>query len=171
MYLPGPSSAGSKLKSLALVICLVIMSSSWADSSHLEPSDAESIQDHLITGTWNVVMIWAHDCVACNQEAADYAALHSRHTGNTAEVLGISMDGEGFHIEAQQFVERHNLTFPSLLIEPAELVSYYESMTQTPWIGTPSFMIFDPQGDLAAKQAGAIPAHLIDQFLEQHAGS
>ena len=151
-------------------MCLVTASNAWADSAHLEPADSESIQNHLKTGMWNVVMIWAHDCVACNEEAADYAALHNRHTGKTAEVLGVSMDGEALYTEAQQFVERHNLTFPSLLMEPAELVSYYETMTQTPWIGTPSFMIFDPQGNLAAKQAGAIPAHLIDQFLEQHAG-
>ena len=156
---------------MVLAICLVSATSNWADSNFLESSDSDSIQDHLTVGKWNVVMIWAHDCVACNQEAADYAALHSRHTGKTAEVLGISMDGENFRTEARKFVERHNLTFPSLLLEPEELVSYYESMTQTPWIGTPSYMIFDPQGNLAAKQAGAIPAHLIDQFLAQHVGS
>ena len=171
MFHAWPSIAERHFKFLALVICLVAASSVWSDSASLEPSDSDSIQDHLVAGTWNVVMIWAHDCVACNQEAADYSALHSRHTGKTAEVLGISMDGKDFRAEARKFVERHNLTFPSLLLEPAELVSYYEFMTQTPWVGTPSFMIFDPQGNLAAKQAGAIPAQLIDQFLEQYKDS
>ena len=39
---------------------------------------------------------------------------------------------------------------------------------QRPWIGTPSFLLFDPQGNLLAQQVGAVPPELIEEFIAKH---
>ena len=137
---------------------------------NLETGEPESIEDHKVDGKWLVVMLWASDCIACNNEAHQYVDFHHRHKDDDAIVLGVSLDGEGKVAEAEAFVSRHQVNFANLLAEGVEIVDYYQNLTNTPWIGTPSFLIFGPDGSLEAKQVGAVPAALIDQFLAQYTG-
>ncbi len=113
-------------------------------------------------------MIWASDCIACNQEAGEYADFHLEHHSDDAKILGVSVDGKIRKTEAMDFVNRHNIPFANLLAEWGEFANYYETVTQSGWVGTPSFLVFDPNGDLEAKQAGAIPVEIIELFLQQN---
>ena len=107
----------------------------------------------------------------CNRDASSYDAFHSRHKETDAKVLGISVDGKSGIAEARDFVHRHKVEFDNLLIDLEELVWFYEGLTSSQWIGTPTFLVFGPEGNLQAKQAGAIPVNLIEMFLEQNSSS
>jgi len=127
-----------------------------------------SISDYAGQGKWLVVMIWASDCHICNQEAHSYVDFHFAHADDDAEVLGITIDGQEKKAEARKFIERHNINFPSLIGEPADVARLFSELTGTYFVGTPAFLFFDPQGELRAQQVGAVPPELIENFIKQH---
>lgn len=124
-----------------------------------------SLNEYTGQGKWTVVMLWASDCHACNAEAKQYVKFHKAHKEKDASILGISLDGETKKAEANKFIERHGVTFPNLIEEPGKVENLYASLTGQPWIGTPSFLIYSPTGELRAAQVGAVPTHIIESFI------
>lgn len=124
-----------------------------------------SIEDFVGSGKWLVVMIWASDCHICNNEVPEYMAFHEAHKDKDASVLGISMDGEARKTEAIAFLERHLVNFPSLIGEIEVVTALYAKLTGSFLAGTPAFLIYTPSGELAAKQIGAVPVKLIEDFM------
>lgn len=123
-----------------------------------------SLDDYLGEGKWTVVMIWASDCHVCNAEAHQYVDFHTFHQ-NEARVLGISMDGPRGVDDARAFIKRHNVNFPNLIGDPAEVAGLFTRLTGQRWVGTPTFLIFDPSGTLRAQQVGAVPQEVIAEFI------
>ena len=125
----------------------------------------QRLESYTGGGKWLVVMIWASDCHVCNTEAAGYAAFHNKQQDKEVAVLGISMDGEEKKAAALDFIKRHELPFPNLIGEPGITSLYYASLTKESLLGTPTFLIFDPDGQLAAAQAGAVPPDSVERFI------
>ncbi|MBT8428851.1 MAG: hypothetical protein KJN79_02970, partial [Gammaproteobacteria bacterium] len=69
---------------------------------------------------------------------------------------------------ALAFIERHDLPYPNLIGEPGMVSLYYASLTQESLRGTPTFLIFDPDGELAAAQAGAVSPEAINRFIAKN---
>lgn len=132
------------------------------------PSGIESFTGD---GKWLVVMIWAHDCHVCNMEAESYAYFHETHADQDARVLGISMDGRAQQADIEAFIERHALPFPNLVGEPQAVMRHYMTLTGTPFLGTPTILLYDPQGTLKAAQAGAVPVEVIESFIAKNRGT
>lgn len=130
---------------------------------------AATIEQYAGKGRWLVVMIWASDCHVCNQEASHYGEFHQQHSDLDAHVIGLSMDGEKGLADARQFVKRHQLPFPNLIGEPLEVAVMFTRMTGVPWSGTPTFLIYNPEGQLEVQQAGAVPVNLIEDYIAQNA--
>ncbi|KPK55446.1 MAG: hypothetical protein AMS22_04195 [Thiotrichales bacterium SG8_50] len=156
-----------------LVALLLVV---WAGASAAEQfqdlnGEPRSLDDYTGKGKWLVVMIWASDCHICNAEAQQYDIFHGNHMKTDATVLGISMDGAAGKQEAAAFVERHLLTFPNLIGEPEDVADLYSASTGRPWIGTPTFLIYGPDGRLRAEQVGAVPTELIEEFIVREAQS
>jgi len=159
----------SKVASIIMIFLVLGFSAAATASSplfqNLNSGAFETIDNHSQQGKWLIVMIWAHDCEICEREVDDYQRFHQNHAGNDASVLGITLDGDERKQAAVDFVTRHQLNFENLIAEPEVVTAYYQITTGSQWIGTPSFLIFGPDGALMAKQAGAVPTDLIEQFI------
>lgn len=127
----------------------------------------KSVADYTGNGKWLVVMLWASDCHVCNQEAHQYVDFHKQHKSKDAQVLGISLDGKTKKNDAKEFLKRHKINFPSLIGEPENVASMYQELTGGTWVGTPSFMVYTPSGELLGAQAGAVPVSVIESFIER----
>jgi peroxiredoxin len=125
----------------------------------------QQLEDYTGGGRWLVVMIWASDCHICNADAATYARFHESQREKGLGVLGISMDGQDNKAAALAFIERHDLPFPNLIGEPGMIGLFYAALTQESLRGTPTFLIFDPDGELAAAQAGSVSPEAIERFI------
>ena len=157
-----------------LLACLVLLAQPpalAADFRQLDDLSPASPEDYRTPGQWLVVMVWASDCPVCNQEAHAYQDFHFAHSDHDASVLGISLDGSARLEEARAFVSRHGVEFPNLIGEPARVAEFYMAATGTPWVGTPSFLLYDPEGELAAGQAGAVPVEIIERFITSRSGT
>jgi len=117
---------------------------------------------------WLIVMIWAADCHICNKEVAQYIKLHDKLKKTSAEVLGISIDGWKNRQKAFNFIKRHRVNFPNLLIEPEDFAKFYTPITNATFIGTPTFLIFNRNGELKAKQTGAIATSIIEKYIQKN---
>ncbi|MCG6886484.1 MAG: hypothetical protein LJE74_04690, partial [Proteobacteria bacterium] len=77
------------------------------------------------------------------------------------------IDGQSKKDEAEKFIKRHKINFPSLIGEPQDVAQLYTELTGATFIGTPVFLFYNPQGVLVAQQAGAVPPELIEEFIQQ----
>jgi len=133
--------------------------------------NARLLEDFTGKGKWTIVMFWAHDCHVCNQEAHQYVDFHNRHKNKDAQVLGISLDGKAHKSDAEAFLKRHKVNFPGLIGEPDLVAGLFEELTDATWRGTPTFLVYNPKGELRAQQVGAVPVKLIEAFMEKESSS
>lgn len=144
----------------------------FATDSASQFSGSESdIGKYTGNGKWLIVMIWASDCTVCNREAHNYVDFQKQRNGKDAQMLGLSIDGKEKTSDAVEFVKRHQLNFPNLIGEPMDVAAMYQERTGGNWIGTPSFMVFNPKGELIGAQAGAVPVSIIESFIERESAA
>ena len=124
-----------------------------------------TLDEYTGKGQWTVVMLWASDCHACNAEAKQYVKFHTAHKDKDARMLGVSLDGMEKKAEAEEFVQRHKVSFPNLIEAPLKVAQLYENLTGQQWLGTPSFLVYSPEGELRAAQVGAVPTQIIESFI------
>jgi hypothetical protein len=62
-------------------------------------------------------------------------------------------------------VQRHEVNFPNLIDEPEKVARLYTGLTGQPWVGTPSFLVYSPTGELRAAQVGTVPTQIIKSFI------
>lgn len=145
---------------------LLIPVSGFAKDELMDFSDVPMTLDSMTgKGKWSIVMFWAYDCHVCNKEAHQYVDFHKKHKDIDAEVIGISLDGSKHKKDAEAFIARHKLNFHNMIGEPYDVAGIFEDLTGADWIGTPTFLIFNPKGELKAQQVGAVPTDLIEQFM------
>lgn len=132
----------------------------------LEQGDIRQIGDYRAEGKWLVVMVWASNCPVCNREASQYSDFHLMHADEDARILGISLDGWAGREDARAFVDRHQVLFDNVVVDPEIFIPWYEHTAGTRWLGTPTFMLYDSDGILRARQAGAVPVYRIEQFID-----
>ncbi|VAX13991.1 hypothetical protein MNBD_GAMMA24-1454 [hydrothermal vent metagenome] len=125
------------------------------------------IADYIVDNKWLLVMIWASDCHICNREAYKYVDFNFKHEDSDARVLGISVDGQAKKKAATSFIKRHDLNFPNLISEPDRLAGWFEKLTGQNWMGTPTLLLYSPDGELRVQQIGAIPLELVEKFIQR----
>jgi len=155
--------------SAAMLVCFaaavsVVQAGSQSVFQTLD-GQADSPDNYIGQGSWSVVMLWAHGCHVCNQEAEQYAQLHDDLVDKNGAVLGISIDGLDERPQAQQFVTRHDLPFPNLIAETGAVMRWFQEQTGTRFLGTPTILIYGPSGELKAAQAGAVSGEVIENFI------
>ena len=158
----------SGLKRAWLFIVLIIVFAN-VEAGGLQDFNGKpgTIENYAGKGKWLVVMLWASDCQVCNQEVHQYTAFHQKHADKDAVILGVSLDGAEKISDAKDFVSRHKVNFPNLIGEPEVVAGLYQNLTGSEWIGTPTFMVYTPKGELIGAQVGAIPPATIESFIER----
>jgi peroxiredoxin len=157
-----------RIASLVFVLACWISAPLFAADLKDFSGNPGSIEQYTGKDKWLVVMIWAHDCHVCNTEASHYDFFHHAHKKKDATVLGLSVDGQEKLEDAQKFIARHELSFPNLIGEPDDVATMFYELTGQVWIGTPSFLIYDPTGKLVVQQVGAVPVDLIENFIQRN---
>ncbi|HEY5604855.1 MAG TPA: TlpA disulfide reductase family protein [Gammaproteobacteria bacterium] len=163
----------SRLLKVFSAVAIVIFAASALAAEKFDDfqGNQKSIADYAGKGKWLVVMLWAADCQVCDQEAHHYIKFHQDHRDKDALVLGISLDGAVKKREAREFLKRHNVTFSNLIGEPATVALMYQGLTGDTWRGTPSFMVYTPEGKLLGAQTGAVPVSVIESFIERESSA
>lgn len=155
---------------LGLLLNLPLSAFATADQPLFSTFDNKpaKIADYIVDSKWLLVMIWASDCHICNREAHAYVDFNFKHEDGDARVLGISIDGQAKKKAAELFIKRHEINFPNLIAEPDRLADWFEKLTGQNWMGTPTLLLYSPDGELRVQQIGAIPLELVEKFIQRN---
>jgi len=161
----------SLLSAIGLLLLSLASSASAAGLATMD-GKAAKVADYLGDGKWTVVMFWSSDCHVCHLKAPEYVAFQEKHKAGNIRLLGLTLDGKDNKDAAQGFIDEHKLNFPNLIGEPEDVAGFYYDNTGNYFVGTPTFMIYNPDGKVRAADAGAIPVSIIEDFItEQEAAS
>ena len=158
--------AGKRLMAL-LLVWLPLSAGAAGPNLLLKDLDGKTrnVNEFVGRGKWTVVTVWAHNCHYCNQEIHQMAFFHDDHRKRDAIVLGVSVDGWARRDQARAFVERHALPFTNLVAEADQdvMLEFGAGM----FIGTPTYYIYGPDGELMAHNVGPLNQDDIEKFIQE----
>jgi peroxiredoxin len=91
----------------------------------------------------------------------ELSIFHNQHKEHDAVVLGINQEDLPAKVMAR-FADKMNISFP-LLNVPFEQATPFGKVTVLP-----TTFIINPQGELVAKQQGAITMQVLEDYIKRH---
>lgn len=98
-----------------------------------------------------VVNFWGSWCGPCTSEAKSLEAVYQRNEKNGVEFLGV--DIRDSNAPAEAFIRTYQVTYPNLA-DPSNLIAL--RFHGLPPNATPTTVVLDRQGRIAARHSGAI---------------
>ena len=147
-----------KLLTLAF-LCLSSYSVLAVDMELIAPDGTQSkLSDYR--GKWVVANYWATWCPPCKAEMPELQAFHDEHSEKDGVVIGLNT--EVINEESiNTFLEDYFITYPNFIVGPV-------SKTELgPIPGLPTTFLISPEGNIEAKQVGAITSEMIEKFIEK----
>lgn len=117
---------------------------------------------------WLLLMFWATDCVICEREKPLISKFHTEHKDIDAQVVGIALEGYARVEEIQSYLAKHKPSFPSFTGEYSDLANSYTNATGEVLRGTPTYLLYTPDGQLVANNPGPVSSGAIEKFIEKY---
>lgn len=121
-------------------------------------------------GQWTLVMIWVTNCHSCREQKPKISAFHDARKNLDARVFGIAMDGAKKLGKVRTFLTRNKVTFPTFVGDMMSVMKDYEKLTNEPFRGTPTYLLFNPEGVLKGNNPGPITIAALERFIDRHSG-
>ncbi len=144
-------------------ISLILVAMLWFSAAAAESFtvvDAKGkthrLQDYK--GKWVLVNFWATWCPPCLEEMPDLQKLHETH--KDLVVIGIAMDYKDPQY-VLSFADDLLVTFP-IVLGDQKSASQFGRLA-----GLPTTYLYSPQGNLAAKNVGALTRQAVERYIEQ----
>ena len=154
-------------KLLSIIVAYLLLSLPAFAVTNLQDDSKVNFSDYIGKGKWTVLEIWRHDCPACRKtihHIADFDAISENYN---AQVIGVSSDGMPKKALAQEFVDNHALEFPNLLSTPIEIDQLIRAYSPQSFIGTPTVMLFTPEGESVGVVVGPVTTEQLSTYFEQ----
>jgi thiol-disulfide isomerase/thioredoxin len=124
-----------------------------------------ALTDYIGQGKWVALNIWGPRCPPCAQEMPDLQRFHDKHAATRAMVLGVALDFPSFGMakreQVAQFLDDYFISFPVLLTDGRTAARIAGNRLE----GTPTTLLFRPDGSLAARHTGTITEKLLSDFI------
>lgn len=159
------TALANKNWALLLKICLfglMMLSTSAYAFTDLKGA-GDSINNHIGNDKWTIVEIWASDCHACRMHMPEMVEFDGKL--KNARILGITLDGQDGIEDAQDFLSEFDVKFPTIVTDAIEMNNWMEQSIGESLRGTPTFILFDPEGKLVAAQPGIVAVTSLEKFI------
>ena len=154
---------------LSVIISSVLFSStSWALEMRSFEGKATTLEQQVGKGKWSVVVFWSHSCGICRRETPALSNFHLKHKDIDAQVIGISIDGEKNKPLAKQFIKQTKMKFPSFIVELPLMAINFTQLTEENFRGTPTFLLYNPVGEIVGMQAGPVRVEALENFIASY---
>ncbi len=122
--------------------------------------DGASIDSATWRGSIVVINTWGSWCAPCNAEAPDLAAISAKYGKSKVKFLGVNLREDP--PAGQAFERKFNIKYPSLAWDGGRTLVQLKGKASS----TPSTLVLDPQGRLAARVAGKIDRGTLTGLLD-----
>jgi thioredoxin-related protein len=152
----------------SISLALLAWSGSAAAVTDLQGKDI-AIKSLVGKGRWTVFELWSSECHMCKKSIE---STNQFHTANPqVKMYGIALDGPGREEAVQEFIDQHNIAYPTLISDAVEMDTFLYKTAHESFIGTPTLLVFDPKGELVAVQPGAVSPTELSNFIKDHDNS
>jgi len=127
------------------------------------------LADYFEPGRRTLVMIWTTYCEVCAREFPRIEALHRAHEDRDLKVLGLAADGPRARDAVRRTLAARAASFNSVVAERAEIAASYHRYTGATFAGTPTYLLFDESGELAAHLTGPLDIAALERELDADA--
>ncbi len=157
--------ANKIIYTLVLSIVFLVLSSSAFAFTDLNGKQ-DSIMNHIGKNKWTIVEVWESSCPACRMHMPDMVKFDGKL--KNARILGITLDGQDGIEDAEDFLAEFDVKFPNLVTNYVEMNIWMQQHVGESLVGTPTFILFDPKGDLVAAQPGIVSTASLEKFILQN---
>lgn len=123
-----------------------------------------ALSEYVAQPKCTVVGVWGLRCRYCHEEMPAREQMHRKRSADI-NVVGIAVDypsmGYAKASEVREFVRKLRLSYP-ILLSDGEVVP---KLGDGDFIGTPTTLIFNPQGQLVARQPGRVSNKVIEDYI------
>jgi len=159
-------------KNTLLALALITsISTVWANvpdiQLHSIANKDISLNEIVDDGKYTLVMIWSTDCAACEEQKPMIQDFHSDYNDSNASVIGIANDGMSLLDEINVLIDKHSPTYPNYVASPDTFFSEFEIATGRKFRATPTYIMFDPQGQILGVAVGQITRDTLDKIVSK----
>lgn len=129
------------------------------------------LKSHTGDGKWLVVMVWSVTCGICAREVPLYSDFHDEHKDKDIKILGVALDGYTERAAIESTMQRWDMRFPTLVADLGLFALNYELETGERLMGTPTFIVYTPQGELVANNPGPMRTSALVDYIARREGS
>ena len=155
-------------KVIVVILFFLGFQVSLVGAFELEEFSGEKVKldDMIGQGRWSLVMFWAHHCGVCKKEMPVFSEFHNER--DDVDVIGISIDGQQDKHLAQAFLETYQPSFVSYLSNLTIVAANYQAITEEAFRGTPTFLLFTPDGTLLGNNPGQLSIDALEKFIDRN---
>lgn len=110
-------------------------------------------------------MLWSVTCAICAREVPRYSDFHAQQKARGIKVPGVSLDGYAQQGTIQQTMQQWNIRFPTLFADLSPFASYYQRETGEQLLGTPTFLVYRPDGRMVANNRGLMRISALFDYI------
>ena len=147
-----------------LVTLLIIGSNAFAFTDLNGKKD--SINNHIGKNKWTILEIWESSCGACRMHMPEMVKFDGKL--KNARILGVTLDGQDGIDDAEDFIAEYDIKFPTIVTNYVEMNIWMEQSIGESLRGTPTFILFDPEGKLVAAQPGIVATTSLEKFIKEN---
>lgn len=140
--------------------------SDWTEVRTIE-GKFTTLSQHFEKDKWTLVMLWTTDCGICQREYPVMSEFHDQHKDIDAKVIGVSLDGYSNLDKITEHIDEMPMTFDNLVGEISVVAFNYEAATEESLRGTPTFLMFNPQGQLVGHNPGPVKPEALEKFISR----
>lgn len=127
--------------------------------------DTVNLADQIGQGKWTLVMFWQVECSVCRQQEPIISKFHEKYSDKNAEVIGISIDGMERIDDVKEFLGDRDLSYPNFVGDLGMMAFNYQAITEVPFRGTPTYLLFSPEGELLGDNPGPVRMEALENFI------
>ncbi len=158
--------ATKKFLLLSFIMLSTLASQSASAFTNIETGKPDLITNYLGDNKWTVLEIWASDCPACRMHMPEMVEFDGKLS--YTRLLSVSVDGKAGIDDTEDFIAEFNMEFPTILSNPVEMNVWMQRSVGENFIGTPTFILFDPEGKLVAAQPGIVSTASLEKFITEN---
>ena len=124
-----------------------------------------SLENELQDGRWELVMFWATYCHICKKDFKKLGAFIDDNPEISLTIVGVVIDGLEEQDQTRALVKKHNLDYTHLVTDYDRANVVYQEKSGKQLMGTPSYLLYNPQNKLVAFNTNAIDIDALEIYV------
>jgi len=150
-----------------LLLIFAAVPSQAVDIVSTKGGDSSKLNSEVAEGDWSLVMLWAHDCIPCEKQKPMIDTFYRQNNKRGLSVIGLSTDETTLRSKAAATYKKTKTSFPNFYFNGKNFQKEFQQLSGRRFLGTPTYMVFSPEGKLTDVHTGAITQAMLNKAFSK----